>query len=140
MDIMLQVDSDTIVPPYLEVDWKDRSIPDLSAVFLVSIIESFWSLKRYFSKMPTKSEKWNIYCLDILAQNITFQELMDIARALLMNRDFGLFSKASDHESLVGIGWLLYSTRQHDEERISDLLSRLLKEKIDAKWKSNKDQ
>jgi len=105
MDIMLQVDSDTIVPPYLEVDWKDRSIPDLSAVFLVSIIESFWSLKRYFSKMPTKSEKWNIYCLDILAQNITFQELMDIARALL-----------------------------------SDLLSRLLKEKIDAKWKSNKDQ
>lgn len=32
------------------------------------------------------------------------------------------------------MGWLLYSTRQQDEERISELISNLVHETFGAKW------
>jgi hypothetical protein len=32
-------------------------------------------------------------------------------------------------------GWLLYSTRQQDEDRIAEMVSSLIGEKIGAKWK-----
>jgi hypothetical protein len=48
---------------------------------------------------------------------------MDLARSSLMNMDYGLFPKASDHETAAEIGWLLYYTRSQDEERLSELIS-----------------
>jgi len=45
---------------------------------------------------------------------------MEIARPSLMNMDFGIFPKASDHEISSEVGWLLYSTRSQDEERSSE--------------------
>jgi hypothetical protein len=59
---------------------------------------------------------------------------MDKARSSLMNLDYGIFPKACNSERMAEIGWLLYSTHQQDEERISELLSSLVNERIGAKW------
>jgi hypothetical protein len=64
---------------------------------------------------------------------ISFGELMDICRSSLMNMDFGIFTKACDHEVTAEIGWLLYSNRQQEEERILELLPNLIREKIGVK-------
>jgi len=66
----------------------------------------------------------------ILAKNITFY-IMDKARQAFINFKYGSFPKASDHEETAEVGWLLYSTRQQDEERISEMISNLFKEKIE---------
>ncbi len=55
---------------------------------------------------------------------------MDKARSSLMNLDYGIFPRACDHERTAEIGWLLYSTRQQDEERLSELLSSLVQEQL----------
>jgi hypothetical protein len=52
-----------------------------------------------------------------------------------MNLEYGLFPKACDHVETAEVGWLLYSTRQQNEERISDIISHLVKERVGAKWK-----
>jgi hypothetical protein len=70
----------------------------------------------------------------ILAKNITFY-IMDKARQAFINLKYGSFPKASDHEETAEVGWLLYSTRQQDEERISEMISNLVKEKVGAKWR-----
>jgi hypothetical protein len=62
----------------------------------------------------------------ILAKNITFY-IMDKARQAFINFKYGSFPKASDHEETAEVGWLLYSTRQQDEERISEMISNLVK-------------
>jgi hypothetical protein len=59
---------------------------------------------------------------------------MDKAPSSLMNLDYGLFSKACDHERTAKIGWLLYSTHQQDKERISEMISKLVQESVRAKW------
>jgi hypothetical protein len=41
----------------------------------------------------------------------------------------GLWQRSIDAEQVSEIGWLLYSTRQQDEKRISTLLSVLTEEK-----------
>jgi hypothetical protein len=41
----------------------------------------------------------------------------------------------SDNENSTDVGWLLYSTRAQDEERLSALLSKLTGEAIRVKWK-----
>jgi hypothetical protein len=134
-DIALQADPTTIIPPYFELDRSDKSVPDLASNFLISSLDSYASVKRYFSRLSGRTDKGMVYCSLILAQNLTFHEFMSKARSSLINMEYGLFPKASDHESAGEIGWLLYSTRQQDEERISDLLSNLTKEKIGAKWR-----
>jgi len=60
---------------------------------------------------------------------------MEKAKYSLENNDFSLWPKASDNENTTGVGWLLYSTRAQDEERLSVLLSRLLNENVGVKWK-----
>jgi hypothetical protein len=52
----------------------------------------------------------------------------------LENRSFSLWPKASDHEVATDVGWLLYSTRQQDEKRITLMLSFYFGEHIGAKW------
>jgi len=53
----------------------------------------------------------------------------------LMNMDFGVFPKASDHEVSSEVGWLLYSTKSQDKERPSELISALVKENTGVKWR-----
>ena len=60
---------------------------------------------------------------------------MDKAKYSLENNDFALWPKASDNENTTDAGWLLYSTRAQDEERISVLLSELTGENLGVKWK-----
>ena len=60
---------------------------------------------------------------------------MDKAGSSLNNLEYGLYPRASNHESAAEIGWLLYSIREQNEERISDMLSKLTGEIIGAKWR-----
>jgi len=60
---------------------------------------------------------------------------MDKAKYSLENNDFSLWPKASDNENSTDAGWLLYSTRAQDEERISALLSSITGENLGVKWK-----
>ena len=60
---------------------------------------------------------------------------MEKAKSSLENMNFSLWPKASDNENTMDVGWLLYSTRAQDEERLSALLSRITGEKIGVKWK-----
>ncbi len=60
---------------------------------------------------------------------------MDKAKSSLENNEFSLWPKASDNENTTDVGWLLYSTRAQDEERLSSLLSRLTGENLRVKWK-----
>ena len=60
---------------------------------------------------------------------------MDKAKSSLENNEFSLWPKASDNENTTDVGWLLYSTRVQDEERLLSLLSRLTGENLRVKWK-----
>jgi len=130
-EIVSQVDKTTIIPPYLELDRNDRTIPDISGAFSISLLEVFSSVRCYFSRLSQRDDKGNM----ILAQSITFQEFMELARALLINMDYILFSKASDQENAAEIGWMLYSTRSQDEEQLAELFSALVQESIGVKWR-----
>jgi hypothetical protein len=44
-DIVLQVDSKSIIPPYFDLDRSGFSIPDLSATFNVEALDSYYSTK-----------------------------------------------------------------------------------------------
>ena len=48
LEIVLQADPKTILPPYLELDRNDKSVSDLSSAFTVSSVDSFHALKKYF--------------------------------------------------------------------------------------------
>ena len=118
-DIVLQADNSSTIPPYFELDGTDRTVPDINSAYLISALDSLESIKRYFSRLSQRNDKGNLYCSLILAQNVSFTDFMDKARSSLMNLDHGIFPKACDHERTAEIGWLLYSTRQQDGERLS---------------------
>jgi hypothetical protein len=125
-EIVLQADKTSIIPAFLELDQNDRAVPDISASLPISEINPFSSVKRYFAQLSQQNDKGNIYCSLILAQNIPFTEFMELARPSLMNMDFGIFPKASDHETLAEVGWMLYSTRSQDKERLAEMMSLLV--------------
>ncbi len=136
LDIMLQADPHTIIPPYFELDRTDTSISDVCKEFLVTNLDSFASVKRYFSRLSPRNETTGfVYCSAILAQNKPFKEVVEKIVGSIRNQDIGVWPKASDHESSTDVGWLLYSTRQQDEERLSALLSNLTGETLGVKWK-----
>jgi len=60
---------------------------------------------------------------------------MEKVRYALENQYFSLWPKASDNETATDVGWLLYSTRHQDEERLGSLFSRLTGENFGVKWK-----
>ena len=135
LEIVLQADSKTIVPPYLELDRNDKSVTDISSVFPVSSLDSYHTIKKYFFRLSPRDEAGISWCSIILAQSMPFAQFMDKAKYSLENNDFALWPKASDNENTTDAGWLLYSTRAQDEERISVLLSELTGENLGVKWK-----
>jgi hypothetical protein len=135
LDIVLQADPKTIIPPYLELDRDDKSITDISSAFPISSIDSYHALKKYFFRLSPRDEEGISWCSIILAQALPFSVFMDKAKYSLENSEFSLWAKASDNENTTDAGWLLYSTRAKDEERLSALLSSLTGEYIGVKWK-----
>jgi hypothetical protein len=117
------------------LDRSDNSIPDLSTTFNVAALDSYYSLKRYFSRLSPRSEEGFVWSSIILAQSIPFATFMEKTRHSLENQDFSLWPKASDHELATDVGWLLYSTRQQDEERIAEIMTKFTGETIGVKWK-----
>jgi len=123
------------VPPYLELDRNDRSVSDLSAAFPVSSIDSYHVLKKYFFHLSPRDEEGISWCSVILAQSLPFSVFIDKAKYSLENNDFSLWPKASDNVNTTDVGWLMYSTRAQDKERLSALFSELTGENIGVKWK-----
>jgi len=110
-------------------------VPDISNLFLVSTIDSFHLLKKYFFRMPPRNEQGFVWCSVILAQSHNFQTFMDKAKHALKNQNFSLWPKSSHHENASDIRWLLYSTCNQDEERLAALLLAKTGENIGVKWK-----
>ncbi len=96
-DIILQGNFKSIIPPYFELDRSDTLIPDLSSTFNVSALDSYYSLKRYFSRLSSRSEEGFVWSSIILAQSIPFTTFMEKTRHSLDNQAFSLWPKASDH-------------------------------------------
>lgn len=131
----MQADPKAIIPSYLELDRNDKNIPDISSALPVSTIDSFHSLKKYFFRMSSRNEAGNSWCSVILALSVPYSQFMDKVHYSLENQSFSLWPKASDNENAVDLGWLLYSTRQQDEERLAALLSALTGDNLGVKWK-----
>jgi hypothetical protein len=132
---MLAADNSTIIPAYLEMDRNDRTQPDLSQDYQVSSVGDFNALKRYFSRLSARNEATGkVYCSVILAQSLPFAAVINSSLNALVRDDLGLYQRASDHEAPGEIGWLCYSVRPQDEERLSSLLSELCDEHIGVKW------
>ncbi len=89
-DIVLQGDSKSIIPPFFELDRLDNSIPDLSTTFNVAALDSYYSLKRYFSRLSPRSEEGFVWSSIILAQSISFATFMEKTRHSLESQDFSL--------------------------------------------------
>jgi hypothetical protein len=118
------------------LDRSDKSIPNLCSTFNVTTLDSYYSLKRYFSRLSPCSDEWFVWCSIILAKSSSFASFMVKTRHSLENQAFSLWPKASDHELATDPGWLLYSTRQQDEKMITELLSTMMGEKLGVKWKA----
>jgi len=54
--IVLQADPKAIIPPYLELDRSNKSVPDISNLFPVSSIDSYYALKKYFFRLSPRDE------------------------------------------------------------------------------------
>jgi hypothetical protein len=138
LEVFLQAEPKTIIPPYLDLDRNDKSVQDLSSAFQVSSLDAHHVVKKYFFRLSPRDEERVSWCSIILAQPIPFTTFMDKAKYSLENNDFSLWPKASDNENSTDVGWLLYSTRAQDEERLTDLLCRITGENIGVKWKAIK--
>jgi hypothetical protein len=76
---LLQAEPKTIIPPYLDLDWNDKSVQDISAAFPVSSIDSIHMLKKYFFRLSTRNEAGMNWCSVILAQPVPFSIFMEKA-------------------------------------------------------------
>jgi len=85
LDISLQVDPSSTVPPFFKLDHNDKSVPDINSKYQVSELDSMPLLKHYFSCLSNRNNKGNVCFSVILVQNISFQKFMDKARLPLAN-------------------------------------------------------
>jgi hypothetical protein len=113
LDVILQVDPKSIIPPYYQLDREDKAIPDILTSFPISSIDSFTSVKKNFSRLSARDESGHIWSSMILVHMNPFLMFMEKNRYTFENQSFSIWPKASDHEQAADIGWLLYSTRQH---------------------------
>jgi hypothetical protein len=80
LDIVLQADPKTIIPPYLELDRNDKSVSDISSAFPVTALESYHSIKKYFFRLSPRDEEGISWCSIILAQSLSFSQFIDKAK------------------------------------------------------------
>ena len=81
-DIVLQGDPKSIIPPYFDLDRSDKSVPDLCSTFNVAALDSYYSLKRYFSRLFPRSKDGFVWCSIILAQSVSFASFMEKKQTL----------------------------------------------------------
>jgi hypothetical protein len=110
-------------------------VSDISNVFTVASVDSHYALKKYFFLLSPRDETGVSWCSIILAQSIPFQAFMEKAQSALANQDFSIWPKPLDNENASDVGWLLYSTRAQDEERLTQPFSTAIEENIGGKWK-----
>lgn len=135
LDLLLQADESIIIPPFYEIERSDKTASDLSAKFQVFELDSIVDLKRYFARLSKITDKGFVYCNVIIAHSATFFEIMDKLRQIFNDLKFGLYPRASDHEDSADVGWLLYSNKFQDSQRLAQLFSSLVNEKVGVKWK-----
>jgi hypothetical protein len=135
VNIILQADDSTIIPPYLNLDRHTNSINDLSSTYLVSELNNFTALKTYFARLYSRPEGGQMYCSVILAGSMASTDLLNAVKYKLSSLDMGLWSRPTDHEQVSDVGWLLYSCRSQDEFRIASMLSEFLNIIIGARWR-----
>ncbi len=108
--IMLAADNTSIIPPYLEMDRNDRTLPDITQDYQVSSIDDFTLLNSYFSRLSSRNKATGkVYCSVILAQSVPFASIINSSLNALARDYIGLYQRASDHEVPGEIGWLCYS-------------------------------
>jgi hypothetical protein len=73
LDIVLQADPKTIIPPYLELDRADKAVPDISNGFTVSSVDAHYALKKYMFRLSLRDDTGVSWCSLILAQSTPFQ-------------------------------------------------------------------
>jgi hypothetical protein len=125
----LKADDKAITPPYLIGDREARGIQDLSNTYTMANVKGLASTKRFFHRLFPRAEGRMFYCNVIRATSKSPSSFMDALSIHLRDNKMGLWQRSIDAEQVSEIGWLLYSTRQQDEKRISTLLSVLTEEK-----------
>jgi hypothetical protein len=125
----LKADDKAITPPYLIGDREARGIQDLSNTYTMANVKGLASTKRFFHRLFPRAEGRMFYCNVIRATSKSPSNFMDALSIHLRDNRMGLWQRSIDAEQVSEIGWLLYSTRQQDEKRISTLLSVLTEEK-----------
>ena len=60
---------------------------------------------------------------------------MDKLRQIFNDLKFGLYPRASDHKDSAEVGWLLYSNKFQDSQRLAHMLSSLVNEQVGVKWR-----
>lgn len=133
--LILQADPTALIPPYLSLDRNNQGFKDLSARATVVSLRGTGITKMYVHRLLPRPEGGQFYCNIILATSISPPSLQDALAIHLRDNRMGLWQQAIDAEQVTEIGWLLYSSRQQDEKRISGLLSKLTGEKIGARWR-----
>lgn len=98
-------------------------------------VKGLASTKRFFHRLFPRAEGRMFYCNVIRATSKSPSSFMDALSIHLRDNKMGLWQRSIDAEQVSEIGWLLYSTRQQDEKRISTLLSVLTEEKIGGRWR-----
>lgn len=127
--LLLKADDKAITPPYLIGDREARGIQDLSNTYTMANVKGLASTKRFFHRLFPRAEGRMFYCNVIRATSKSPSSFMDALSIHLRDNKMGLWQRSIDAEQVSEIGWLLYSTRQQDEKRISTLLSVLTEEK-----------
>ena len=133
--LLLKADDKAIIPPYLIGDREARGIQDLSNTYTMANVKGLASTKRFFHRLFPRAEGRMFYCNVIRATSKSPSSFMDALSIHLRDNKMGLWQRSIDAEQVSEIGWLLYSTRQQDEKRISTLLSVLTEEKIGGRWR-----
>jgi hypothetical protein len=60
LEIMLQADPKTIIPPFYKLERGNKDFPDISLSFQISAIESFSALKLSVTRLNPRDDKGNV--------------------------------------------------------------------------------